>query len=103
LKVLADDTQKLNEYPSFMRVLMTGGTTFFLYKFGQTMKYLDKEKHQETAIERAARRTEERLYREKVRNHALTVGQIKPPSDEHIRAIIQKAAKLDDNRTDIIS
>ena len=85
LKVLADDTQKLNEYPSFMRLMMTGGTAFFLYKFGQTMQYLDKEKHQETPDERSARRAQERVYREQVRAEALKSGWIQPPTDEHIR------------------
>jgi len=103
LKVLADDTQKLNEYPSFMRLFMTGGTTFFLYKFGQTMQYLDKEKHQETEEERAARRIEERIYREKVRADALSTGRIQAPSDEHIQWVLEEAAKLDNRMGDLNS
>lgn len=91
LQVLADDTQKLNEYPSFMRLLMTGGTSVFLYKFGQTMMYLDSEKRPETEDERKTRRDNERQYREKIRQEALFAGQIEPPSDEHIREILQRA------------
>jgi hypothetical protein len=91
LQVLADDTQKLNEYPSFMRLLMTGGTSVFLYKFGQTMVYLDSEKRPETGDERKTRRENERLYREKIRKEALFAGQIVPPSDNHIREILERA------------
>jgi hypothetical protein len=91
LQVLADDTHKLNEYPSFMRLLMTGGTAVFLYKFGQTMMYLDSEKRPETEQERKIRRENEKKYREKVRQEAMNAGKIVPPTDEHIREILERA------------
>jgi len=91
LQVLADDTQKLNEYPSFMRLLMTGGTTVFLYKFGQTMMYLDSEKRPETEEERKVRREKEKEYREQVTQEALNASRIVPPSEEHIRSILERA------------
>jgi len=80
-----------------MRLMMTGGTAFFLYKFGQTMQYLDKEKHQETPDERSARRAQERVYREQVRAEALKSGWIQPPTDEHIRYILDKAANINNS------
>ena len=93
-QVLADDTQKLNEYPSFMRLLMTGGTAVFLFKFGQTMIYLDSEKRPETDDERKTRRQKEKEYREEVRQEALKAGKIIPPSDEHIRSILERAQAM---------
>ena len=90
-QVIVEDMQRLHEYGRFMRVALTCGTIGFLYKFGQTMAYMDREKRPETADERIARRIEERRIRDQLTTDALSAGKVKPPSDEHIRAVIQRA------------
>jgi hypothetical protein len=89
-QVLVEDTQRLNEYPRFMRLAMTFGTIIFLYKFGQTMQYLDSEKVVETPELRAKRRAQEKELRDQLTQEALSASRIKPVSDEHIRRVIEK-------------
>jgi len=91
LQVLVEDTQRLNEYGRFMRVFLTVGTIGFLYKFGQTMRYLESEKRPETPEEREKRRRHERELREKIAAEALASSRIVPPSDKHIRKVIERA------------
>jgi hypothetical protein len=91
LQVLADDTQRLHEYGRFMRVFLTVGTIGFLYKFGQTMAYMEAEKRPETPEERLVRRRHERALRAEIAREALAASKIFPPSDEHIQEIIEKA------------
>ena len=90
-QVLADDMQNLHEYGRFMRVAMTVGTLTFLYKFSQTMAYMESEKREETFEERADRKKRERVLRDRLRDDALQASSIVPPSDEHIRQIIHRA------------
>lgn len=92
-QVLVEDTHRLNEYPRFMRLAMSFGTVFFLYKFAQTMQYLESEKHAESPDQRAARREQEKHMRDQLTQDAMASTQIIPPSDEHIRAIIERANK----------
>jgi hypothetical protein len=91
LQVLVDDSQRLHEYGRFMRVAITFGTIGFLYKFGQTMAYMNAEKRPETTEERTERRNKEREVRDRMRKSALQAGTVKPPSDDHIRRVIQEA------------
>ena len=88
IQVLVDDSQRLNEYGRFMRLAMTFGTLGFLYKFGQTMRYLESEKHAETAEQKAVRREMERKLREELTKEAVESSKIIPPSDDHIKAVI---------------
>jgi hypothetical protein len=91
IQVLVEDAQRLHEYGRFMRIALTFGTIGFLYKFGQTMAYMQSEKRPETAEERAIRRNQDREARERIRQQALNSGIIKPPSEEHIRSVIERA------------
>lgn len=91
LQVLAEDMQNLHEYGRFMRVAMTVGTVVFFYKFSQTMAYMESEKRQETPEEKANRRKQDQVLRERLRNEALRASSVVPPSDHHIRDIIQRA------------
>lgn len=90
-QVLVEDSQRLNEYPRFMRLLLTFGTPFFLYKFTQTMQYLESEKHSETPEQRIARRQKEKEMRDKLTKEALSATQINPPSNKHIEDVIARA------------
>ena len=90
-QVLAEDMQNLHEYGRFMRVAMTFGTIFFLYKFSQTLAYMESEKREETLEERTSRRNRERILREQLRDEALHASSIVPPSEQHIRDILQRA------------
>ena len=90
-QVLVDDTQHMNEYGRFMRVAMTIGTIGFLYRFADTMMYMEREKRQETPDERIHRRKEEKRMRDELRLDALNASSIVPPDDQHVRRIIDKA------------
>ena len=90
-QVLVDDAQRLHEYPSFMRLAMTLGTITFLYKFGQTMAYMESEKHPETLEQRRERRRNEKAIREQLGQEALAASRIVPPTDDHIRNVIARA------------
>lgn len=89
-QVLADDTQHMNEYGRFMRVAMTVGTAIFLYRFVDTMMYMEREKRPEREDERILRRIEEKRVREEIRQDALGSSRIKPPSDKHIQSVIDR-------------
>lgn len=91
VQVLVEDTQRLHEYGRFMRVFLTVGTIGFLYKFGQTMAYMEKEKRPETPEERIARRRHERELRDQIAREAMASSTIVPPSDDHIRNVIERA------------
>ena len=91
LQVLVDDSQRLNEYGRFMRLALTFGTIGFLYKFGQTMAYMQAEKRPETPEERTDRRNKERELREVIAREALSASQIVPPSQQHINNVIERA------------
>jgi hypothetical protein len=80
----------MHEYGRFMRLILTFGTLGFLYKFGQTMAYMESEKRPESTEERAARRKQDREMREDVRQQALRAGSIVPPSNDHVRRVIEK-------------
>jgi hypothetical protein len=90
VQVLVEDTQRLHEYGRFMRVFLTVGTIGFLYKFGQTMVYMEKEKRPESPEERAARRRHERELRELIAREAMESSTIVPPSNEHINNVIER-------------
>jgi hypothetical protein len=91
MQVLVEDAQRLNEYGRFMRLFLTFGTIGFLYKFSQTMAYMESEKRQETFEERLIRRKQERDLRKEIAKEALSSSRITPPSDEHIRRVIERA------------
>ena len=90
-QVLVDDAQRLHEYPSFMRLAMTFGTITFLYKFSQTMAYMESEKHPETPEQRLTRRRKEKEIREILSQEALAASTVVAHAEEHIRNIIQRA------------
>jgi hypothetical protein len=81
----------LNEYGRFMRLALTFGTIGFLYKFGQTMAYMDAEKRPESLEERIQRRKNERQLREEIAREALSSSMIVPPPEEHIKNVIERA------------
>ena len=74
-----------------MRLAMTIGTIGFLYRFGQTMIYLESEKHEETPQLKADRRAKERRQRQELTREAMQASRIVPPSEEHVRAVIERA------------
>ena len=90
-QILLEDTQHMNEYGRFMRVAMTVGTAIFLYRFVDTMVYMEREKRPETDLERIHRRIEERRIREQLSQEALKSSKIAPPTASHIENVIAKA------------
>ncbi len=73
-----------------MRVVLVIGTAGFLYRFADTMSYMESEKHEETAEQRRDRRMEERDIRQWLRLEALTAGSVHTPSNEHIQNILKQ-------------